>query len=628
MAGKRSRAAFEADLQAQQSPYVFYGTPLPPLDPNVRDDGSYVPIWKQEVTDDRGRKRLHGAFTGGFSAGYFNTVGSKEGWAPSSFVSSRSNRWKDAGGVQQKAEDFMDEEDLAEAEEARKVSTKDTFSGLGSTEDEVSRRAPLVDLLRPSGENMGVKLLQKMGWRDGQGIGPKLWRKARLEGHEAKENGEEKHLFAPHNSRMITFVRKNDHKGLGFAGEEKLNQPTQTKSKSSDSEDDGYPARLKPKKKAAPKRGAFGIGVLNDTGSDDEDPYSMGPRISYNRVMGVDKKKKKRPATKSLSGTTNGSNPLLNDRHLFVPKKLNKSSGGFRRCHDGLLPLDGFILSTHPSIPQETKYQPPKVPPDWISSKRPLTTTSTAQNPSTHQSKSDLAKSSTHTPCTRGSLLGETSLPGKSVFSFLKPEAREKIASLTHNPSLPAAGSEIPSSPSQKDADPTSLIPLLDPEIAARALGRGVKGFIPYADDPAKLERYRAFLSFRAGLNPQNQPAGDAAPAPTKPKDFSKDEWVAELHEFAHAATIFKPMTGIMASRFTSASTSTSTGDKEHSGEARAAATAAKKPSDPAEDAAALNMFGPLTRSAAYFYPSRLLCKRFDVPVPAHVNSANEGTSG
>lgn len=69
MAYKRSRQAFEADLQRQESPYVFYGTPLPPLDSGVRDDGSFVPIWKQEVTDDRGRKRLHGAFTGGFSAG-------------------------------------------------------------------------------------------------------------------------------------------------------------------------------------------------------------------------------------------------------------------------------------------------------------------------------------------------------------------------------------------------------------------------------------------------------------------------------------------------------------------------------------------------------------------------------
>lgn len=69
MAGKRSRNAFEADLQKQESPFVLYGTPLPPLDKHVRDDGSFVPVWKQEVTDDRGRKRLHGAFTGGFSAG-------------------------------------------------------------------------------------------------------------------------------------------------------------------------------------------------------------------------------------------------------------------------------------------------------------------------------------------------------------------------------------------------------------------------------------------------------------------------------------------------------------------------------------------------------------------------------
>lgn len=68
MAAKRSRAAFEAD-EPQQSPYAVYGTPLPPLDAGVRDDGSYMPVWKQEVTDERGRKRLHGAFTGGFSAG-------------------------------------------------------------------------------------------------------------------------------------------------------------------------------------------------------------------------------------------------------------------------------------------------------------------------------------------------------------------------------------------------------------------------------------------------------------------------------------------------------------------------------------------------------------------------------
>jgi G patch domain-containing protein 1 len=32
-----------------------------------------------QVRDEEGRRRFHGAFTGGFSAGFYNTVGSKEG---------------------------------------------------------------------------------------------------------------------------------------------------------------------------------------------------------------------------------------------------------------------------------------------------------------------------------------------------------------------------------------------------------------------------------------------------------------------------------------------------------------------------------------------------------------------
>lgn len=39
-----------------------------------------IPVQDQTVKDEKGRyKRFHGAFTGGFSAGYFNSVGSKEG---------------------------------------------------------------------------------------------------------------------------------------------------------------------------------------------------------------------------------------------------------------------------------------------------------------------------------------------------------------------------------------------------------------------------------------------------------------------------------------------------------------------------------------------------------------------
>ena len=39
-----------------------------------------------------GKRRFHGAFTGGFSAGHWNTVGSEEGWAPQEFKSSRKEK--------------------------------------------------------------------------------------------------------------------------------------------------------------------------------------------------------------------------------------------------------------------------------------------------------------------------------------------------------------------------------------------------------------------------------------------------------------------------------------------------------------------------------------------------------
>ena len=80
-------------------------------------------------------------------------------------------------------------------------------------------------------------------------------------------------------------------------------------------------------------------------------------------------------------------------------------------------------------------------------------------------------------------------------------------------------------------------------------------------------------------------------------------------------------MSGAMASRFTSASS----GPKGSSDEAADSSDAtglhrpAAKPQDPAEAAAHIGMFGPMTRSSISFYPARLLCKRFNVRPPGHV---------
>ena len=656
MAYKRSRATFEADLQAQQSPYVVYGTPLPPLDPESRDDGSYVPVWKQEVTDEQGRKRLHGAFTGGFSAGYlytsidcleskliiryryFNTVGSKEGWTPSNFVSSRSKRAKDAVPKQQRPEDFMDAEDIAEAEEARKLHTADAYAALGSTSDERAQDAPVMDLLKTDGETMGIKLLRKMGWRDGQGIGPKVRRKARLDEEDDPGGGDadEKHLFAPENSDLIAFVRKTDRKGLGFEGEGRLGeilapeQPSKSRLAimAGDEEQVGIgimPKNTKTKKqKHTTARGAIGVGVLNDDGSDDDDPYSMGPQISYNRVIGGDKKNKK-----PLFSSRTSANPLLKSKPVFISKKVaaTKTASTFRRCHDGRLPLDGFVLSSDPDplssiVTSDHKYPPPSIPPEWKSAKIGSTPTAT---PSSYLSSADVAKASKLSPKSRAALLGESQLPGKSVFDFLSTSARSRIATATNNSNLPPAHNEASSATSNAPSSKalSSLIPQLDSQTALTALGRGTAGWMPYAEDPSKRTRYRSFLEIRAGLR------GPDAGLPDRAPGHSTDDWVNEMKEFAHAAQIFKPMTGLMASRFTSSSSApklASDRPDAQSAPAREGAEAqnlisrpAEKKKDPAEEAAGLGMYGPLTRSTQAWHPSRLLCKRFNVKPPAHV---------
>ena len=630
MAYKRSRATFEADLQAQQSPYVLYGTPLPPLDPDTRDDGSYVPVWKQDVTDEQGRKRLHGAFTGGFSAGYFNTVGSKEGWTPSTFVSSRANRNKDAPRPQQRPEDFMDEEDLAEAEEAKMLQTADSFAGFRSAQDGQQRGDSFMDLLRPTGETMGVKLLKKMGWREGQGVGPKVRRKARdVDGPEGEQA--ETHLFAPDNSRMISFIRKIDKKGLGFEDEEGLFTPQTTRREdreentgTNSAESEAFPSlnngNISKKKREVHKTG-FGLGILNDNGSDEEDPYAMGPKISYSRIVGGDKKKKKKKPEAGRSS----ANPLLNSKPVFVSRKATAGKGnpGFRKCHDGRFPIDGFILSTDTDaltsiLSQDGKYPAPKVPPDWKSSKTP---SNNALNPGVqHLSAAQVAAASKLSPKSRAALLGETPLPGKSIFDFLTPSARSRIASATHNENLPPALGEAAALPPPSEGKTLhSLIPPLAKETAVTALGRGTAGWMPYTEDPPKRARYRSFLETKAGLLPEST-------LPDRAPEASNDDWVNEMREFAHAAQIFKPMTGMMATRFTSSSSAPKVASDNPileggtHGDQHPLSKPAEKIKTPAEEAAAMGMYGPLTRSVENWFPTRLLCKRFNVQPPTHVH--------
>ncbi|CAG8754251.1 8278_t:CDS:2, partial [Gigaspora margarita] len=133
--------------------FVVYGTELPDVTTSgeKKDEGKFQPVWKQEVRDEKGRRRLHGAFKGGWSAGYFNTVGSKEGWTPSSFVSSRKNRTERQVF---KPEDFMDEEDLEELDQNKQLVATEEFDSLGSTERDLERKRALANSMDTSGRQI------------------------------------------------------------------------------------------------------------------------------------------------------------------------------------------------------------------------------------------------------------------------------------------------------------------------------------------------------------------------------------------------------------------------------------------------------------------------------------------
>lgn len=529
----------------------------------------------------------------------------------------------------------MDEEDLADAEDARKLQTTESFTGLGSTAEEHSQRESIMDILRTTGDTMGIKLLRKMGWREGQGIGPRVRRKARVEDEDdpSAGGGQNIHLFAPENSIMVSFVRKNDRKGLGFQGEGRLADSmkgTDTASAKGVSirDDDNehgigtVSKNLKLKKKHE-VRGGIGVGILNDQGSDDEDPYQMGPQISYNRIIGGDKKK-----TKKLEKGKTIANPLLSNKPIFVSKKAGTKTLGFRRCHDGRLPITGFVLSTSldplSSTPfQDGRYRPITVPADWKSTKTAANSSTLASKvPQPYKSAAEAAKESSLTPKSRAALLGETPLPGKSVFDFLTPSARSRIVSATNNPNLPPALSEASKSSLDSGESPKSQnppIPALSPEIALSALGRSASGWIPYSDDPPKLARYRQFLEFHAAAASPNKPA---TTTPARAPRASTDDWVKEMQEFAQAAQMFKPMSDTMAKRFTSVSAKppqdVSDSTKVTEPAEPMSASVKKVEDDPAVQAAHLGMFGPLTRSVTLFTPTRLLCKRFNVKPPAH----------
>ncbi|KAF8316649.1 hypothetical protein DL93DRAFT_2056211 [Clavulina sp. PMI_390] len=623
--------------------FCLIGTPLPPLE-KARDQNEFVPLWKQDVRDEQGRRRLHGAFTGGFSAGYFNTVGSKEGWTPSTFKSSRDSR---AASKAARPEDFMDDEDLEELRNSKKiVDQTEEMDLLGGTQGELSRRGgattdddPLASavanaLLPPSSDSAGAQLLRKMGWRAGQGVGPRvtydqlrrqdlqssdLPMSSKTEEMEVDEEAK-KHTFAPRDTKTILFRAKDNQFGLGYVPGTTLADAV-SKAQSS-----------------GPNISAgFGLGALNDAEDDDVDVYDIGGPRQSSRTIAYDDDEPRHKVTLGSQQASQNRRPLQ-ERQPSVPTGI---------FNDGRPVLTGFALSDKP-VAEDTWFKLPDIPKGWkpdpnrVWSASDAAATSKAPNPETGRPDASRFKSTGKTLAEeRGEKLGETGLPDqkpRSVFDYLSDKDRARLQNMTSKPS------DEPSSSSASATSapaPSISVPKVDSPVAQAAL----RGFQPFLSYPEKHARYTLYLKS------QTVPSGGgerSAPPGRKPSQ-SIEEYNHELEEFAKSALIFKPMSGAMANRFTTAAI-VETGPKVQEGlhmpapsdasksylssdDARAG-DAAKKievEETPKQHAARMGMYGPMTREVSVWAPARLLCKRFGVkdpqPTPADASTSEAASS-
>ncbi|KAJ3090005.1 hypothetical protein HK102_004933 [Quaeritorhiza haematococci] len=563
----------------------------------ARDRNKYLPVFKQEVRDEKGRKRLHGAFTGGFSAGYFNSVGSKEGWAPSQFVSSRSAR---ASARAAKPEDFMDEDDMNEF--GGEITAKDEFDFLGGTQRELQRRQAVAAsdegeiksvlgalpmnvvediLIGPAKDPIGVKLMRQMGWREGQGIGPRTRRKRLVAEADDEDIFAAEKLFAPAATQVVEFTSKKNQYGLGF--DPHKNAPEFAAfggGEQSASRDEVQKAGRS--KKGPRMSSGFGVGIFED--DDDEDVYGSASMASYDIVIHDDDEGHfagfKRKAGFGATVTDQMSSKSTKRTFGLDSDIFDRKLVGF----DGRPPLIGFVFAKTPLAPPEN-FLPPVVPPNWKPNPPISDSTSKpapSQTPATGQPGSQRQPQLTAEE--RREILGEEALKGpqRSVFSFISVKAQGRL---------------------QEIIDKTREASSSDGEAAAQVSKEqalaALQGFMPFGNDPEKQQRYKRYLEVCAGLS--NKPL-------LAPPHMSEMELAHEKREFVEAARIYRPLSSMMASRFTSASNV----DQEAANEKDA-----KEIQDETSSAAAsANMYGKLTRTRQEWVPARLLCKRFNIAHP------------
>ncbi|CAN2389385.1 G patch domain containing 1 [Pristimantis euphronides] len=616
--------------------FVTYGKPLEQYEEGERPKKP-IPLQDQTVKDEKGRyKRFHGAFMGGFSAGYFNTVGSKEGWTPSTFVSSRQGRQEKHVS---RPEDFMDDEDLSEFGIAPKeILTTDDFAS--KAKDQIREKARelasvtapipgatiLEDLIAPAKITMGVQLLRQMGWKEGQGVGPRIKRRAQKQklggnmkvygcalpptGSEESEDDEDDYLpenitFAPKDVTPIDFTVKDNVHGLGYRGlnphkalfgslDTDINLFSDASEKTSNLLGD---IRHSKARKVGISGQAFGVGAMED---EDDDIYSIDPLSKYDTVL------REEETGDGLFGWT-------------APKEYkNKKDSSKELQYIGKM-LEGFCLATQ-SPPSKKTYPPPDLPRDYrpVHYFRPVLAEN-SQNSAVLQAmigESSSKPSVTpvkETPASRHQLnssqrremLGEAPLQGPtSVLELLSEKDRARIQDVKQNLEEQRSKAQKLAQEALKKRFQSSALEekvqqsLLDRQLVPEHAGE----FRPFEKNPEKQKRYENYIR---SLHKGEKDALESI------LDSNMTEWERsrEREEFMQSAMLYKPTNSQLASRFTRG---------KHEDDSDAVEVPRDQEGDVNDKAAAvkMKMFGKLTRDKLEWHPDRLLCKRFNIPDP------------
>ncbi|KAJ7999344.1 hypothetical protein DPEC_G00193410 [Dallia pectoralis] len=646
--------------------FVTFGTPLEPLeeDEPLRRP---VPVHEQTVKDEKGRyQRFHGAFTGGFSAGYFNTVGTKEGWTPATFVSSRQQK---AERQNARPEDFMDEEDLGEHGIAPKeITTTENFGpgkkdlirdkarAISSLSAPIPGDTVLEDLVAPARSSIGVELLTKMGWKDGQGVGPRVKRRpGKLKadpatrtlgpvlppnGSEESQDDEEDEFFpenvtfAPTDVTPVDFTPKVDLHGLGYRGLNPLaalrGGPGVGHINLFTMDSDRATSLLGEDKKGHKRRGgvsgqAFGVGAMED---EDDDIYHKDTMSNYDAVLGGEE-----PGD-GLYGWT--------APQQYSRKKKDHSKDA---AYLGKI-IEGFTLASDKT---ETKkvFPPPDLPRDFrpVHYFRPVVDMSNVssvvalalQTSRGHMVQEELSQGGRHQldSTQRRELLGEAALQGpRSVFDMLKPEDRERLSGLRGSTS----GSKPPLEPPPRQPTPAEArAAMVATGVAAAAAKASAQKALSSRFAPPAEQQQMEALSVWSGPTAQAQTGQTFKPFEKTPHkqarydhyieklkqgdrdalevslDPSMTEWERgrERDEFVRAALLYKPSCSSLSGRFTR-------GQHDDSVDQDTVEVKRDQENDVDDKQAAvkMKMFGKLTRDTFEWHPDKLLCKRFNVPDP------------